>query len=359
MSDVEQATAPAPEAPAAEAPEQFSSASEAAAFLARHAAAKRKEAATPADTNTGEAPIAATAEESEQSDAAPQTEVPGEQTEDIDPAEHLPPIEPPRSWTKDEKERFASLPRETQDYIAQREQEREREFRRSQNETAEQRKAIEAKARETDQLRQQYEQQLPLVANAIQQAIMAEFPDIHSMEDVQRLAREDWPRYIQWDAKQKQLAQWKSEADSAQYRQRQEAEANLQNWRNSQDKEFEQFASSIPESERAALANEARSALVEYGLTEDQLGDLWNNSILRSAPIQRALADAARYRIAKRNAAKTAAKPVPPVQKPGTAIKAPNRALESQIATLEAKPSLTLKEASDLIALKAQRRSAA
>jgi hypothetical protein len=54
---------------------------------------------------------------------------------------NLPPIDPPRSWTKAEKERFQSLPRETQEYLHTREQEREREFRRGQNEAAEQRKA--------------------------------------------------------------------------------------------------------------------------------------------------------------------------------------------------------------------------
>lgn len=251
------------------------------------------------------------------------------------------------------------MPRETQEYLAQREQERDREVRRSQNETAEQRKAIETERTKTEQLRQQYEQQLPLVANAIQQAIMTEFPDIKTMEDVQRLASEDWPRYIQWDAKQKQLAQWRSEAEAAQHRQRQEADASLQKWRESQDQEFEQSMGSLPEAERSKLAKEAKNALLEYGLTEDQISDLWNNSILRSAPLQRALADVARYRLAKSTASKAAPKPVPRVQKPGNAAQAPNRALETQIAALEAKPSLSLKEAMQLVSLKGQRRSAA
>jgi hypothetical protein len=40
--------------------------------------------------------------------------------------EELPPIDAPVSWTAEEKERFAGLPRETQEYIAKRETERER-----------------------------------------------------------------------------------------------------------------------------------------------------------------------------------------------------------------------------------------
>src|SRR5882672_4996536 len=77
-------------------------------------------------------------------DAALQSEEPGAPggTERADPDGDLrvdagsepPIIEPPRSWTKEEKERFFSLPRETQEYLANREQERDREIRRSQNE---------------------------------------------------------------------------------------------------------------------------------------------------------------------------------------------------------------------------------
>src|SRR5207247_451171 len=71
---------------------------------------------------------------------------PGE-TEDVtEPAvEEPPPIEPPRSWTKGEKERFQSLPRETQEYLAEREQERDRTIRQSQNEAAEKLKGLTAR----------------------------------------------------------------------------------------------------------------------------------------------------------------------------------------------------------------------
>jgi len=56
----------------------------------------------------------------EAGDAAPAEEqAPGE-TQVTEPAE-VPPIEPPRSWTKEAKERWQSLPRETQEYLAARE----------------------------------------------------------------------------------------------------------------------------------------------------------------------------------------------------------------------------------------------
>jgi hypothetical protein len=52
------------------------------------------------------------------------------------------PVDPPRSWTKDEKLEFASLPRKTQATVARREREREAGLRRSQNALAEELKKL-------------------------------------------------------------------------------------------------------------------------------------------------------------------------------------------------------------------------
>src|SRR6202035_873434 len=94
----------------------------------------------------------------EPADAAPpeQPEAPGATTESAEPPAAPAPIEPPRSWTKEARERFATLPRETQEYLAQREQDRDRELRRSQNEAAEQRKVLEAERAKAEQARAQY-----------------------------------------------------------------------------------------------------------------------------------------------------------------------------------------------------------
>jgi hypothetical protein len=73
----------------------------------------------------------------------------------------LPPIEPPRSWTKADKDLFTSLPRETQERIAERERLREGDFLRRQAEAAEKLKGLGAKEQAVDQARQQYEAALP------------------------------------------------------------------------------------------------------------------------------------------------------------------------------------------------------
>jgi hypothetical protein len=76
--------------------------------------------------------------------AGPET-VPGE-TQGDDRAE-APSIEPPRSWTKEDKELFKGLPRATQERLVARERSRESDFLRRQNEAAEKRRRTHASRR--------------------------------------------------------------------------------------------------------------------------------------------------------------------------------------------------------------------
>jgi hypothetical protein len=51
-------------------------------------------------------------------------------------------LEPPRSWRRDMKERFFSLPWDVQDYLTQRENQRDREVRKAQNEAGDARQKL-------------------------------------------------------------------------------------------------------------------------------------------------------------------------------------------------------------------------
>jgi hypothetical protein len=55
-------------------------------------------------------------------------------------------VDPPRSWTKEEKAEFATFPIPAQKTISRREQDRERALRQRQNELAEERKRLQADA---------------------------------------------------------------------------------------------------------------------------------------------------------------------------------------------------------------------
>lgn len=251
--------------------------------------------------------------------APPATEAPGA-TKEADPAEE-PSIEPPRSWTKEAKDRWQSLPRDTQEYLAQREQERDGEFRRSQNEAAEKLKGLTAKETAAEQARQKYETALPEVQRTIESQIGAQFPDVKTMADVERLATEDWPRFIQWQAAQMKLASVAQEAQLAKSRQDKDSSDKLASFIAEQDKLFLDKAPEMKDSTKAAaLAKSARTMLESIGFTDTELGSLWSGSdklSLRDHRTQLLIRDAARYRDAQAQVAKPLPKPVPQVQKPG------------------------------------------
>jgi len=298
----------------ADAPESFSSEREAARYLSE---TRRKNDAPPAES----AP-AATAEEPElaQANDDPAEPAPIEATEEAEP--QLEPIEPPRSWTKAEKERFQSLPRETQEYLHTREQERERDFRRSQNEIAEQRKAMQAEREAAEKARKQYEARLPEVMQTIQET--GPFSDIRSMADLEKLQAEDPFRFQAY-----QLHQWKLQAVQAELVESESRKTREQQteWAQHVQKENELAVEYIPEladKEKGLKLTQrvANELLPELGFKDSELNDLAAGKSKLSIydhRVQRLLADALKLRDIQSAPKAVAAKPLPPVQRPGTA----------------------------------------
>ncbi|MBR1122115.1 hypothetical protein JQ628_11365 [Bradyrhizobium lablabi] len=293
-----------------------------------------------------------------QANSDPATD-PAEVTKANEPAE-LPPIEPPRSWTQAEKERFQSLPRETQEYLHTREQEREREFRRGQNEVAEQRKAVEAERQKADEARQQYEAKLPALMQALHDA--SPFADIKSMADVERMQAEDPFRFQQF-----QVYQWKMQgvqAELQQAEQRKTTEAQTK-WNDHVQAENAKAAELIPEladeEKGAKLRNRVvKEVLHDLGFKESELAELASGKERLSIydhRIQRLLADSLKLRDIQ-NAPKAVVKPnLPPVQQPGTARPAGHAASEQiQALTRKLEQSGSLKDAQALRAAQMRRK---
>jgi hypothetical protein len=255
--------------------------------------------------------------------------LPGE-TESADPAASdprpeaetgLPPIEPPRSWTKADKELFTSLPRETQMRIAERERSREGDFLRRQAEATEKLKGLTARERAVDQARQEYEAALPQLLLTLNDQQAAEFADIKTLADAERVAREDWPRYMRWDLAQKKIAFAQQQMLEAQ--QRQVAE-QLQRFVQFAKRQDELFIEKVPEFGDARKAAELQSAAVtvlkDLGFDEAELAASWQGQkglSLRDHRVQLLVRDATLWREAQQKAKAAIAKPVPPVQRPG------------------------------------------
>jgi hypothetical protein len=289
-----------------------------------------------------EAPIEAAEPEApaQAEGGAPQeSEAPAETTESqAEPAEQLPPIEPPRSWKAEEKERFKTLPRDTQAYLAEREQERDRDIRRSQNEAAEKLKGLTAKEQAVEQARQQYETALPQLLQTLQQQQAGDFSDIKSISDVERLAREDWPRYLQWDVAQKKIAAVSQEMLQAQQRKAQERVQKFSEFAKLEDDLFSEKVTDMADPEKAAkLQQAAISVLKDVGFSEAELAGSWNGEkdlSLRDHRMQLLIRDATLWREAQQKAKAAVQKPVPPVQRPGV-TQGRNAGREAEIQNLQ------------------------
>jgi hypothetical protein len=308
-----------------------------------------------------EAPAkAAEQEESAKADADPE-KAPGEQAQADEQEAELPPIDPPRSWTQAEKERFQSLPRETQEYLSHREQERETALRRSQNEIAEQRKAIEVERQKAEQVKQQYEAQLPALMRELESVNQAQFSDIKSMEDVVKLQAEDPFRFQAWQVHQMRMQAVKQEADRAE-QEKQAAEQS--NWARHVQEENARAVEFIPEladkTKGEALTKRVASELLpELGFKDSELAELATGKSKLSIydhRVQRLLADALKLRDIQKAKVAAVSKPVPPVQKPGVA--APRGAAQAQsIQALNQKLSASGSVDDALALLMAQRKA--
>jgi hypothetical protein len=250
-------------------------------------------------------------------------ETPPAQTEGVDRQVEPAPIEPPRSWTKEDKELFDALPRETQERIAERERARDSDFSRRQQTATEQAKALEAERLRVEQVRQRYEGALPQLLQTLQDQQAGEFADVRTMADVERLAREDWPRFSQWQLRQMQVASVAQQVEQAQQRHGAEQQRRFSEFAKREDDLFKEKVPDMTDADKAVkLQNAALQALSDLGFAEAELAASWQGQkdlSLRDHRVQLLIRDAVLWREAQAKAKAAAVKPVPPVQRPGAA----------------------------------------
>lgn len=315
--------------------ESFNSPSDAARALGDW---REEQAGTPSEE--GEAPEADTTEATETAET--------------------PAIEAPRSWTTEEKEAFKALPPEHQQRIADRERERDAEIRRRQDEIAEFRKATEADRVAALQVKQQYEQALPHLLQSVYAQQAGEFSDIRTWDDVRKMSDEDWPRYIKWDAWQKQMGGIKAQMQQANAQRQQEYQNWLVGWQNQQDKLFSEKAPEFTDPKKAPeLTARVTATFKEVGFTEQEIAHLWRTMPqFRDHRAQLLFLKAAKYDAAMEKAKSAPPNKLPPVQRPGAApARGEQRSAELQALNRKLDESGDLKAATAL--LMAQRRAAA
>ncbi len=265
-------------------------------------------------------------------EAPPTEEAPPERaatptTEEVQPEETAQAeesaIEAPRSMPKEDREWFNSLPRETQEYLARRENERDTGLRRSQNETAQRRQALEVQEKAVEQMRQQYEQILPALAQQLQQQQQGEFADIRTQADLDNLARNDWQRFALWQNHQMKVQNLNQQMQANYQRSQQEYATKWNQFAQNEDNLFAQQAAEMSDPVQAReIASKAVELLRDTGFSDEDLNQLWSGQAsvsLRDHRMQLIIRDAARYRAAKAGVpAKRAALPASKTLRPGT-----------------------------------------
>jgi hypothetical protein len=148
-------------------------------------------------------PAAEAAAQNEQAgDDAGEQDTPADQGEATDGQadqgdDALPPIEPPTSWSTEEKAEWKALSRKAQEAISRREQDLTKALRTAQNSTAEHTKAAEAEVTRLKGLALQVDS----IVNRDIADLAREFPEIKSEADAVSLATSDPARYTAFRAK--------------------------------------------------------------------------------------------------------------------------------------------------------------
>lgn len=306
----------------ADAPESFASEHAAARYFATlHEKKPEKSTAESADTATADPELSG-----EDNAASVEEQATGE-AQEAD-ADANPPLELPRSWTKDQTERWSKLDRDMQDFLLEHERKITTGTNQRLNEAADIRKAAEAKAEQADKVRQTFEAKLlaPITPVAlVEEKMRAEFGDIQSTAQLERLQQEDPFRFQRWLFLQAEHAGANAEQQASEQRRSQEKQSKRAAYESEQTKLLHEMVPDMADPKKAAEKRESAIAMLtdDLGLKMDTLQrwmqDDVGHEILSSAGIQKLIADQLAFKDMKSAPKAVVRSNLPPVQRPGTA----------------------------------------
>jgi hypothetical protein len=207
--------------------------------------------------------------------------------------------------------------------------------------------AIQAEWQRAHEARAAHIQALQVAGGVITTEFLREFPDIRSLNDLHALAHTNPERYVKAHAALNRAQAVVSEHQQLGQQAAQEAQAQHQHWAAQQD---DAFRSRHPELKDPKIAKQmgdlALQELEKIGLSRQEIAALYHGHqdiSFRDARTQEILLDAIRWRASKHRMREIAAKPLPPVQRPGTRRDAmPGEHVEVRAAekAMNANPSL-------------------
>jgi hypothetical protein len=267
------------------------------------------------------------------------------------------PIEPPRSWSREQKEEFRTYPREAQEKVAFRERERETALRRGQNEVAEQRKAVEAEVAERTQHLDAATQAFATGIKNAEHIAFATLFDLHP--GLRGLSAEQLPIAIQMKAKEdasiiplvQKAANINAAAHQMRYAEQLREQARIADVSKDESAKFEKLIAAEPAEMKRAVQDEGYRVLEQYyGL--DREAAHWHFPVY-TAPQQKALFDLVKGHLRNERAVEgiktNRRNPIPAVMKPGTREVEQPRSDDGRFAALQGSGPLTAKQAAALL----------
>jgi hypothetical protein len=180
--------------------------------------------------------------------------------------------------------------------------------------------ALQQEVAATEQARQAYQQATWQAAQVSAAALFSNFPELSGLAGDQLAGAVAAIAKAQAITASIQRTKALYDASIQAQQQQQAIQAQqMQQWVAAQDAEFDRHvtAKESPESMRK-LTQDVVALAEEYGVSRQELAALWQSQpIMRSAPFQRMMCDAARFRAAQKEVVNKLDRSTPPVQRPG------------------------------------------
>lgn len=228
-------------------------------------------------------------------------------------ADELPPIAPPVSWTGENKEKFADLPRDVQEYIAQRETDREKFVQTKAQEAARTRSAVETEALQAiQQINGTYAEQLKMLVPQIPQR------PSHQLQAEDPYAYAEQMDYYEQAVAQHNWVQQQLATVGQRQAQAQQQLVALQNQETQRLLEAE-FPEYLDPEQRPQIQQKLAAVAIELGYSEDQLANVDGKDILAMRAVANLKDKADKYdALMKQKMEKVRqAKDLPRVSRPG------------------------------------------
>lgn len=224
------------------------------------------------------------------------------------------------------------------------------------------RQAIEQQLGEAEKTRQDYLNGLSAATQIAQVSFISQFPELANVAPenlpgaLEQMSRQDPARFARVQAMVTTTEQLFAQQREESRRQAEMTRQSFRNYAQTEDTRFETMLRGETATTQAAVAAEIVASAKASGVETGELMRLFNSEpLMRNAVFQRMMYDAGKYRLAMKARDAAAARPVPPVQRPGIA-RTPAEREHADLRTLNARLSSS-GDIKDAVALYRAKRS--